>query len=284
LWLGFHTLYVYSHNDTVTAFGVPDCQIILEPVFAQLVQSASGSSAYGFSLSSYAANYSQAFLTLSSADFLVHHAISLGLHTTSLILLKGSLDARSSRLVPDKAALGFGFPCDGPGRGGTCDVSSWDTFYLACFWLLNLISWTLFYFHFRHLTLWQQLSSALSENGSSLMSWFRDYLWFNSAPLIRGYSLSAVSDISPWSWIFLAAHLCWAVGFMFLISWRGYWQELIDVIALMHSMSPIVGDIWDSAVFTPSALSIVQARLVGLVHFAAGLIFTYGSFVVGATS
>jgi photosystem I P700 chlorophyll a apoprotein A2 len=29
-------------------------------------------------------------------DFLVHHAIALGLHTTTLILVKGALDARGS--------------------------------------------------------------------------------------------------------------------------------------------------------------------------------------------
>jgi hypothetical protein len=26
-------------------------------------------------------------------------------------------------------------------------------------------------------------------------------------------------------------HLVWATGFMFLISWRGYWQELIETLA-----------------------------------------------------
>jgi photosystem I P700 chlorophyll a apoprotein A2 len=35
-------------------------------------------------------------------DFLVHHAIALGLHTTTLILVKGALDARGSKLMPDK--------------------------------------------------------------------------------------------------------------------------------------------------------------------------------------
>eukprot|EP00956_Cyclotella_meneghiniana_P044710 scaffold331504_cov1255-Cyclotella_meneghiniana.AAC.6 len=29
----------------------------------------------------------------------------------------GVLYARSSKLIPDKANLGFRFPCDGPGRG-----------------------------------------------------------------------------------------------------------------------------------------------------------------------
>jgi hypothetical protein len=36
-------------------------------------------------------------------DFLVHHAIALGLHTTTLILVKGALDARGSKLMPDKS-------------------------------------------------------------------------------------------------------------------------------------------------------------------------------------
>jgi hypothetical protein len=33
----------------------------------------------------------------------------------------------------------------------------------------------------------------------------------------------------------IGAHLCWATGFMFLISWRGYWQELMDIILYMHN-------------------------------------------------
>nr|GEW47055.1 P700 chlorophyll a-apoprotein A2, chloroplastic [Tanacetum cinerariifolium] len=50
-------------------------------------------------------------------DFLVHHAIALGLHTTTLILVKGALDARGSKLMPDKKDFGYSFSCDGPGRG-----------------------------------------------------------------------------------------------------------------------------------------------------------------------
>ena len=57
----------------------------------------------------------------------------LGLHTTTLILVKGALDARGSKLMPDKKDFGYSFPCDGPGRGGTCDISAWDAFYLSCF-------------------------------------------------------------------------------------------------------------------------------------------------------
>jgi photosystem I P700 chlorophyll a apoprotein A2 len=94
------------------------------------------------------------FLTIGPGDFLVHHAIALGLHTTTLILVKGSLDARGSKLMPDKKYFGYSFPCDGPGQGGTCDISAWDAFYLAVFWMLNTIGWVTFYWHWKHITLW----------------------------------------------------------------------------------------------------------------------------------
>jgi photosystem I P700 chlorophyll a apoprotein A2 len=71
---------------------------------------------------------------------------------------------------------------------------------------------------------------------------------------------------------------------MFLISWRGYWQELIDLILLMHLKTPLLYDLWVGGLYTPLALSIVQARLIGLTHFSAGFIFTYAAFVLGATS
>ena len=63
------------------------------------------------------------------------HAFTI--HVTVLILLKGVLYARSSRLIPDKANLGFRFPCDGPGRGGTCQVSAWDHVFLGLFWMVR---------------------------------------------------------------------------------------------------------------------------------------------------
>jgi len=290
LWLGFHTLLVYAHNDAVSAFGEADKQLILDPIYAQIIQSASGKTQYGQSLLSPAlgqatqSTLESALLPLGPGDLLAHHSISLGLHTTVLILIKGSLDARGSRLIPDKQQMGLAFPCDGPGRGGTCDVSCWDSMYLAMFWMLNTIAWTLFYFHWKNLTIWQSNTAAFEEGGTYLMAWFRDYLWFNSSPLIRGYSLYGLNDISVWSWTFLAAHLCWATGFMFLISWRGYWQELIDSILWSHTVTPIVTDIWNGAKYTPQALSIVQARFIGLVHFAVGFIVTYAAFVIASTS
>lgn len=163
LFLGFHTLGLYVHNDVVQAFGNPEKQILIEPVFAQWIQAAHGKALYGFdfllSSSNSAAfsnsqslwlpgwleavnnNQNSLYLTIGPGDFLVHHAIALGLHTTTLILVKGALDARGSKLMPDKKDFGYSFPCDGPGRGGTCDISGYDAFYLSVFWMLNTIGW-----------------------------------------------------------------------------------------------------------------------------------------------
>jgi photosystem I P700 chlorophyll a apoprotein A2 len=157
LFLGFHTLGLYIHNDTVVAFGQPEKQILFEPLFAEYIQAASGKAVYQFNilLSSSTSPASVAstqvwlpgwldainsgkndlFLKIGPGDFLVHHAIALGLHVTTLILVKGALDARGSKLMPDKKDFGYSFPCDGPGRGGTCDISAWDAFYLAMFWI-----------------------------------------------------------------------------------------------------------------------------------------------------
>ena len=98
------------------ALGSPEKQLALLPVFAEWLQLAHGS---------------HLGTTLTAGDFLVHHAIALGLHTTTLVLV----NSRSSKLMPDKVSFGYGFPCDGPGRGGTCDISAFDGLYLAIFWM-----------------------------------------------------------------------------------------------------------------------------------------------------
>ena len=63
-----------------------------------------------------------------------------------------------------------------------------------------------------------------------------------------------------------------------------YWQELIDIILYMHLKTPILYNLWNGDIYTPVALSIVQARFVGLVHFSTGFILTYAAFIIGATS
>lgn len=304
LFLGFHTLGIYTHNDVVVALGQPEKQILIEPLFAEWIQAASGKTEYGIytllsdtTSSAYKAatnlwlsdwlnninsTKTSPFLSLDSGDFLAHHAIALGLHVTTLILVKGALDARGSRLMPDKKDFGYSFPCDGPGRGGTCDISAWDSFYLSMFWMLNTIGWTTFYWHWKHLTLWQNASQQFDEASNTLMGWLRDYLWFNSSPLINGYNNFGTNSLSAWSWMFLFGHLVWATGFMFLISWRGYWQELIETLVWAHQRTPVANLIqWRDK---PVALSIIQARLIGLVHFTVGYIFTYAPFVIASTA
>jgi photosystem I P700 chlorophyll a apoprotein A2 len=82
--------------------------------------------------------------------------------------------------------------------------------------------------------------------------------------------------------MFLFGHLIWATGFMFLISWCGYWQELIEILVWAHECTPLANLIhWRDK---PVALSIVQAHLVGLVHFSVGYILTYAAFVIVSTS
>jgi len=305
LFLGFHTLGLYVHNDVVVAFGTPEKQILVEPVFAQFVQAASGKALYGFNvllanpdsaasiasaniagphywLDAINSGANSLFLTIGPGDFLVHHAIALGLHTTTLILVKGALDARGSKLMPDKKDFGYSFPCDGPGRGGTCDISAWDAFYLAVFWALNTAGWLTFYWHWKHLSVWQGNVAQFNESSTYLMGWFRDYLWLNSAQLINGYNPFGTSNLAVWSWMFLFGHLVWATGFMFLISWRGYWQELIETIVWAHQRTPLANLIgWKDK---PVALSIVQARVVGLAHFSVGYVLTYAAFLIASTA
>jgi photosystem I P700 chlorophyll a apoprotein A1 len=88
-------------------------------------------------------------MNLGTADFMVHHIHAFTIHVTALILFKGLLYARNSRLIPDKSNLGFRFPCDGPGRGGTCQVSGWDHVFLGLFWMYNSISVVIFHFSWK---------------------------------------------------------------------------------------------------------------------------------------
>nr|WIW41569.1 photosystem I P700 chlorophyll a apoprotein A2 [Helleborus thibetanus] len=303
---GFIMTGAFAHGAIffIRDYNPAEKQILIEPIFAQWIQSAHGKTSYGFDvllsstngpafnagrsiwlpgwLNAINENNNSLFLTIGPGDFLVHHAIALGLHTTTLILVKGALDARGSKLMPDKKDFGYSFPCDGPGRGGTCDISAWDAFYLAVFWMLNTIGWVTFYWHWKHITLWQGNVSQFNESSTYLMGWLRDYLWLNSSQLINGYNPFGMNSLSVWAWMFLFGHLVWATGFMFLISWRGYWQELIETLAWAHERTPLANLIrWRDK---PVALSIVQARLVGLAHFSVGYIFTYAAFLIASTS
>jgi photosystem I P700 chlorophyll a apoprotein A2 len=120
------------------------------------------------------------------------------------------------------------------------------------------------------MAIWGGNPGQFDESSNYIMGWLRDYLWLNSSPLINGYNPFGMNNLAVWAWMFLFGHLIWATGFMFLISWRGYWQELIETLVWAHERTPLANLVrWRDK---PVALSIVQARLVGLVHFAVGYI------------
>ncbi|MDM3849546.1 MAG: photosystem I core protein PsaA [Aphanizomenon gracile PMC627.10] len=298
IFLGFHSFGLYIHNDTMRALGRPqdmfsDSAIQLQPVFAQWVQNlhtlAPGntapnalqvvSHAFGGGIVAIGDKIAMMPITLGTADFMVHHIHAFTIHVTVLILIKGVLYARSSRLIPDKANLGFRFPCDGPGRGGTCQVSGWDHIFLGLFWMYNSLSIVIFHFSWKmqsdvwgtvdadgtvnHITGGNFAESAITING-----WLRDFLWAQATQVINSYG----TELSAYGLMFLGAHFVWAFSLMFLFSGRGYWQELIESIVWAHNKLKVAPTI------QPRALSITQGRAVGVAHYLLGGIATTWAF------
>jgi photosystem I P700 chlorophyll a apoprotein A1 len=218
-------------------------------------------------------------ITLGTADFMIHHIHAFTIHVTVLILLKGVLFARSSRLIPDKSELGFRFPCDGPGRGGTCQVSAWDHVFLGLFWMYNCISMVIFHFFWKmqsdvwgtvgadgsitHITGGNFAMSSITNNG-----WLRDFLWAQATQAITSYG----GALSAYGLLFLGGHFIFGFSLMFLFSGRGYWQELIESIVWAHNKLKITPAI------QPRALSIIHGRAVGVAHYLLGGIVTTWSF------
>ncbi|RYR67720.1 hypothetical protein Ahy_A03g014113 [Arachis hypogaea] len=149
--------HLLRHRDAIIShlnwgFRAPvfsDIAIQLQPVFAQWIQNTHAlvlnTTAPGATTST-SLTWDGGDLVAVGARFLVHHIHAFTIHVTVLILLKGVLFAPSLRLIPDKANLGFRFPCDGPRRGGTCQVSAWDHVFLGLFWMYNAISVVIFHF------------------------------------------------------------------------------------------------------------------------------------------
>jgi photosystem I P700 chlorophyll a apoprotein A1 len=210
---------------------------------------------------------------------MVHHIHAFTIHVTVLILLKGVLFARSSKLIPDKANLGFRFPCDGPGRGGTCQSSSWDSVFLGLFWMYNCISVVLFHFSWKMQSdVWGTVGpdgavshivgGNFAQSSITINGWLRDFLWSQASQVIQSYG----SALSAYGLIFLGAHWLWAFSLMFLFSGRGYWQELIESILWAHNKLKFAPAI------QPRALSITQGRAVGMSQYLLGGIGTTWAF------
>ncbi len=298
IWLGAHSFGLYVHNDTMRALGRPqdmfsDSAISIQPIFAQWIQNvhaaAAGSTApnalagvsevFNGSVVAVGGKVAAAPMPLGTADFMVHHIHAFTIHVTVLILLKGVLYARSSRLIPDKANLGFRFSCDGPGRGGTCQVSAWDHVFLGLFWMYNSLSVVIFHFSWKmqsdiwgtvnadgsvaHITNGNFAQSAITING-----WLRDFLWAQAVQVINSYG----SNTAAYGIMFLGAHFVFAFSLMFLFSGRGYWQELIESIVWAHNKLKVAPAI------QPRALSIIQGRAVGVAHYLLGGIATTWAF------
>ena len=300
IFLGFHSFGLYIHNDTMQALGRPqdmfsDTAIQLQPVFAQWIQglhtaatAAAGTAPNALAPASYAfggdvvavgGKVAMMPIELGTADFMVHHIHAFTIHVTVLILLKGVLYSRNSRLIPDKSELGFRFPCDGPGRGGTCQVSAWDHVFLGLFWMYNSISIVIFHFSWK---MQSDVWGTVSDNGTvshiaggnfaasaiTINGWLRDFLWAQASQVINTYG----SALSAYGLMFLGAHFIWAFSLMFLFSGRGYWQELIESIVWAHNKLKVAPAI------QPRALSITQGRAVGVAHYLLGGIATTWAF------
>ena len=298
IFLGFHSFGLYIHNDTMRALGrsqdmFSDTAIQLQPIFAQWIQNihtlAPGNTApnilattsyiFGGDIVATGGKIAMMPMSLGTADFMVHHIHAFTIHVTALILVKGFLFARNSRLIPDKSNLGFRFPCDGPGRGGTCQVSGWDHVFLGLFWMYNSLSIVLFHFSWKMQSdIWGSISSSgeishitggnFAQSAITINGWLRDFLWAQASQVIQSYG----SSLSAYGLIFLGAHFVWAFSLMFLFSGRGYWQELIESIVWAHNK------IKAAPAIQPRALSITQGRAVGVAHYLLGGIGTTWAF------
>lgn len=286
IFLGLHAFGLFIHNDSVQALGriedmVADNSISVKPIFVNLLWESrySGSSLY---ISIIEGRVITAWQELGTSDFLIHHIHAFTIHVTVLILVKGVLNARGSRLVSDKHNLGFRYPCDGPGRGGTCQISPWDHIFLAMFWSYNSISIAVFHFYWKmQADIWgsYEVSTStvshitggdFSYSSMTINAWLTNFLWSQSAQVIQSYG----SSNSAYGLIFLGAHFTWALSLMFLYSGRGYWQELIESIVWSHNKLHLTVEV------QPRALSITQGRAVGLVHYILGGIATTWSFIL----
>ena len=170
-------------------------------------------------------------------------------------------------MVSDKFQLGWRYPCDGPGRGGTCQISSWDHIFLGMFWMYNAVSVVLFHYYWKMQSdVWSMSTSMMSKyfisqevlhicsgdfsvNSGTINGWLRSFLWSQSGQVIQSYSGS-------------------------ISGYRGYWQELIESILWAHHKLKIIPYI------QPRALSITQGRAVGLIHYILGGVGCSWSFFI----
>jgi photosystem I P700 chlorophyll a apoprotein A1 len=282
LFLGLYSFGIYIYNDIMCLLFrfddmFSDLTIYLKPIFKIIFTSSFF--VYFILISS---KLSSGYFSEGTSDFLLFHINSFTLHVIVLILVKGLLYSRSSRLVSDKLYLGWVYPCDGPGRGGSCQVSSFDHLFLSLFWCYNCIFILTFGVFWKlQSDVWGYYDSIIlilryfSLGDFGILSlfvngWLGSFLWSQSSQVIQTYG----SFFACYGLIFILSHFVWAFSLMFLFSGRGYWEEFIEFISWVHLKLGVLVSI------QPRALSISQGRLVGLVHYLLGGVGCSWSFYI----
>ena len=116
VWVGMFLIvgsasHADIHNDSLECLGrVEDCFgdscVQLRPLFANYLWGLTGFG-LGFGLGSVRGRIYYTWSELGTSDFMVHHVHAFTIHVTVLVLVKGVLNSRGSRLVSDKGSLGF---------------------------------------------------------------------------------------------------------------------------------------------------------------------------------
>ena len=189
LFLGTHSFGVFVHNDTVVPLGraedmLCDESIQCKPIFRIFMQDLKQDKVGMHVVRSKLFSTQQQLDTL---DFMIHHIHGFTIHCTVLICTKGIVFSRASRLISEKHTLGYRYPCDGPGRGGTCQISPWDHISLALFWVYNPLSTVLFHLDSKMQsdnwgkgilgTLDTLTLCTLDLFGNTLIGWLSSFLW-----------------------------------------------------------------------------------------------------------
>ena len=284
IFLGAHSFGIYLHNDTLQALGRPedligDNSLQLRPLPTNYLGSLSGG---GYTMGILDSRTYFSGQELGTSDFMVHRIHAFTIHVTVLVLVKGALNTRGSRLITDKASLGFRYPCDGPGRGGTCQVSPWDHIFLTLFWAYNSVAVSVFHYHWKSQSdIWgyyEESKGVLAHltggdfgaTSNTINAWLTTFLWSQASQVIQGYATPVVG----YTLVFLASHFVWALSLMSLYSGRGYWQEFIEPIVWAHTKLHLTPSV------QPRALSTTQGRAVGATHYLLGGITTTWSFIL----
>ena len=127
------------------------------------------------------------------------------------------------KIIPNKVNLSNSFACVGSTRGGTCDISSWDSAYLALFWVLNSDGYLMFYFDWKHLTLFEN-TVLIELYPADFYCWRKIY--------IKGYlswkHQKLFWDSSLFGFI-LGVELWWIPNVLFwLETLNSFWEYCID--------------------------------------------------------